>query len=175
METIKIGKGKKGKNETEVVIQFSGALNANAAENASAYEIAPVITVKAAGKGKNHKPGTTKLGAPVALSSAVYDSSNQSVTLTSRVTLSATKPEELIVNGSLLTDTLGREIDGSGDGRAGSDYIATISGGRAAVGEIAVARRAERHAAVRAAIDDLLARGELTRLTRRHRVELRTR
>ncbi len=55
---------------------------------------------------------------------------------TSRTKLTASKPEELIVNGTLLTDTLGREIDGADDGQAGSDYIATVSGNRLTTGEI---------------------------------------
>jgi hypothetical protein len=50
------------------------------------------------------------------------------VTPTPRGKLTASKPEELIVNGSLVTDTLGREIDGSDDGQPGGDYVATISG-----------------------------------------------
>ena len=117
METIKVGKGKKAKKETVLVLEFSGALNAGAADNASAYELAPVIKVKASGKGKNRKPATTKLGAPVAPASAVYNASNNSVTLTPRGKLTASKPEELIVNGALVTDTLGREIDGNDDGQ----------------------------------------------------------
>ena len=67
-----------------------------------------VIKVKATGKGKNKKPATTKLGKPVTLASAVYNGSNNQVTLTPRGTLNLTKPEELIVNAALVTDTLGR-------------------------------------------------------------------
>ena len=62
MEKIKAGKGKKAKKETVLVLQFSGALNAAAADNANAYELAPVITVKAKGKGKHKQPATTRLG-----------------------------------------------------------------------------------------------------------------
>ena len=51
----------------------------------------------------------------------VYGSSNDQVTLTPNGTLSLTKPEELVVNGALLKDSLGREIDGSGDGQPGGD------------------------------------------------------
>ena len=46
------------------------------------------------------------------MASAVY--SNNQVTLTPRVKLTSSKPEELIVNGALITDTLGRGIDGAG-------------------------------------------------------------
>ncbi len=188
VETIKIGKGRKAKKETVVVVDFSGALNAAAADNAGAYELASIIKVKAAGKGKNRKPAATKLGAPVALASAVYNPSNNSVTLTPRAQLTATKPEELMVSGSLLTDTLGREIDGNDDGQPGGDYIATISGTRVTAGglplvrteeggrrteENRLARTWEQAATVPAAIDALLARGELTGLTSMPRARAR--
>ena len=88
------------------------------------------------------------------------------MTLTPRGTLNLTKPEELIVNGRLVTDTLGRQIDGNDDGQPGGDYIATISGSRVTVGGLPLARTMEQPANVPAAIDALLARGELTGLTR---------
>ena len=99
VEKIKVGKGKKAKKETVLVLQFSGALNAGAADNANAYEFAPVITVKAKGKGKHKQPATTKLGTPVTPASAIYSGANNQVTLTPRGTLNLTKSEELIVNG----------------------------------------------------------------------------
>jgi hypothetical protein len=40
----------------------------------------------------------------------------------------------LIVNGTLLTDALGRPIDGNDDRQAGGDFIVTISGGRVTAG-----------------------------------------
>ncbi len=99
VETIKVGKGKKAKKETVLVLEFSGALNAASADNANAYELAPVIKVKATGKGKHRKPATTKLGTPVTPASAVYNRVEQQVTLTPRGKLTSSKPEELIVNG----------------------------------------------------------------------------
>ena len=148
VEKIKVGKGKKAKKETVLVLQFSGALNAGAADNANAYELAPVIKVKATGKGKHKKPATTKLGTPVTPASAVYTASNNQVTLTPRGTLNLTKPEELIVKAALVTDTLGREIDGNDDGQPGGDYIATISGSRVTVGGLPLARTREQPATV---------------------------
>ncbi len=76
-----------------MVLQFSGALNAASADNANAYELAPVITVKATGTGKHKQPPPSKLGAPVTPASAVYTGSNNQVTLTPRGTLNLTKPE----------------------------------------------------------------------------------
>jgi hypothetical protein len=161
-----VGKGKKAKKETVLVLQFSGALNAAAADNSSAYELAPVITVKATGKGKHKKPPTTKLGAPLTPAPAVYSAANNQVTLTPRGTLNLTKPEELIVIGALVTDTLGREIDGNDDGQPGGDYIAIISGSRVTPGGLPLARTRQQSATIPAAIDALLARGELAEMTR---------
>jgi hypothetical protein len=86
------------------------------------------------------------------------------LTLTPRGKLTASKPEELIVNVGLVTDTLGREIDGNDDGQPGSDFVGTISGSRVTAGGLPLARAQSRPAAVPAVIDALLARGELTGL-----------
>jgi RHS repeat-associated protein len=161
VETIKIGKGKKAKKETVIVVSYSGALNASAADNASAYEIAPVLTIKASGKGKNHKPATTKLGTPIPFASASYTASNNQVILTPRGTLNSSKPEELIINAALVTDTFGREIDGNDDGQPGGDYIATINGSRVTTGGIALARIRRGPSSIADVVDHLLARGEL--------------
>ncbi len=166
VETIKLGKGKKAKKETVLVLQISGALNAGAADNIGAYELAPVIKVKATGKGKHKKPATTKLGKPESPASAVYTSSNNQVTLTPRGKLNSTKPEELIVNGALVSDTLGRDIDGADDGQAGSDYIATFHGNQITTGGIPLARPAAHLADSSVLIDALLARGELREIVR---------
>ena len=124
---------------------------------------APIIKVKASGKGKNKKPAGTKLGSPAPVASAVF--SNDEVTLTPRVKLTSSKPEELIVNGSLVTDTLGRGIDGADDGVAGSNYIATITGTRVTTGGTPLVRTRSEPAIVADVVDDLLARGDLARLS----------
>ena len=75
--------------------------------------------------------------------------------------LALSKPEELIINGALVTDTLGREIDGADDGEAGSDYIAMITGTRVTGGGIPLVRSQRRSATVVDVVDHPLARGEL--------------
>ncbi len=102
----------------------------------------------------------------MAPASAVYTRSNNQVTLTPRATLNPTKPEELIVNGTLLIDTLGRKIDGNNDGQPGGDCIETINGSRVTTGGLPLARIQKEPATVPAAIDALLARGELTEIIR---------
>jgi hypothetical protein len=88
------------------------------------------------------------------------------VTLTPRGTLTASKPQELIVNAALVTDTLNRPIDGNDDGQPGGDYIATVGGARVTAGGLPLARTWKQPVTVSDAIDGLLARGELTGLTR---------
>ncbi len=105
-------------------------MNVGTADDVNASKPAPIIKIKASGRGKNRKPATNKLGSPVPVASAVYSVSDDEVILTPRTKLTASKPEELVVNGALITDTLGRDIDGGDNGQAGSDYIATITGTR---------------------------------------------
>jgi hypothetical protein len=173
VETIKVGTGKKAKKETVIVVDFSGALSDASANNADAYELAPILKVKASGKGKNRRPATTKLGAPVPVASASYIASNNQATLIPRSKLVATKPEELIVDGSILLDTLGREVDGNDDGQPGGDYIATISGSRVTTGGIDLVRAQTQPANISTAVDVLLARGAFAEVTRSVRVRPR--
>ena len=65
------------------------------------------------------------------------------------------------MSGALISDALGREIDRNDDGHLGGAYIVTVSGTRATPGGLPLARIREQRAAVPAAIDALLARGEL--------------
>jgi hypothetical protein len=85
-----------------LVLQFSGSLNAGAADNANAYAFAPVIKVKATGKGKDKKPATTMLGSHASPASAVYTSSNNQVRLSPRGALDLTKPE--LENAKILCE-----------------------------------------------------------------------
>jgi hypothetical protein len=99
----------------------------------------------------------------VSVASAVYNASNDSVTLMPRGKLTASKPEELIVNGAIITDAISRGIDGADNGKAGSDYIATISGSRVTGGGIPLARIG-RQPVVAVAVDHLLTHRELAQL-----------
>ena len=63
-----------------------------------------------------------------------------------------------------VTDTLSREIDGTDNGKAGSDYVATINETRVTTGGPPLVQAQRRPAAVADAIDHLLARGELNGL-----------
>ncbi len=75
--------------------------------------------------------------------------------------LQIAKPEELIVNGALLTDTLDRETNRTGEGQDGTEDLATITGNRVTVGGIALARSEGQTAKVEDVVDYLLRRGDV--------------
>ena len=162
VESIKSRAGKKAKKEDMLVLQFSGALNATAADNAGEYELAPIIKVKGLGQGQKPKAGNdpARLTRDTGLRS--LHRLVQPGHAHSPGQVSPRKPEELIVIGSLVTDALGRPIDGVDDGQPGSSYIATIGGSQALAGGLPLARTGMRRADVPAAIDVLLVRGDLT-------------
>jgi hypothetical protein len=65
----------------------------------------------------------------IRLSSAVFNPSNDTVTLTPGKAFAVTKSVELTVDGTApsgLQDVSGRLIDGDGDGIAGGDVVALI-------------------------------------------------
>ena len=165
LQITKVGTGRKAKKQTRIVVDFSGALNATAAQNADAYELALILKTKASGKGKHRKPATLKLGDPLPVESAIYSGSSDTVTLVPLVTPVASLPEELIVNGALLTDTLGRAIDGANDGQAGSNYVGTIAGNQVTPGGIESARAKSRATSIAKAVDYLLAKSHLAEAT----------
>jgi hypothetical protein len=81
-------------------------------------------------------------------------------------------PEELIVDAALVTDSLGRPIDGMDDGQPGGDYITTLSGSRVTEGGVPLVRTHGRPAAAVAPIDALLAGGQLADLRRPSRLKV---
>ncbi len=79
----------------------------------------------------------------------------------------ATKPnlsqtDRLQVVASDLTDALGRPLDGNNDGQPGGNYTAKLSRIGVTSDPLSLARMREQPDSVPAAIDALLARGELT-------------
>jgi hypothetical protein len=64
-----------------------------------------------------------------------------------------------------VTDTLGREIDGTDDGQPGGDCLATINGTRVTTGGAPFARTQRQPAGVADVVDRLLVRGDLAKLT----------
>ena len=71
---------------TELILQFSGALNAGAAQNLGVYHL---------DQASRTKKGGTQYDKPVALASVSYNASTDTVTLLARSKLNLAKPEEL--------------------------------------------------------------------------------
>jgi hypothetical protein len=112
----------------ELVLDFSGALNASEAGTLSEYSLI------LAGK---HNSFTGKGAKTIKLSRASYSSATDQVTLTVKKPFKLTaKPIELTVNGvgsSGLQDAEGRLIDGANNGQAGSDAVVVFSKSRTVI------------------------------------------
>jgi hypothetical protein len=106
----------------QLILNFSGALNASEAASVSEYELI------LAGKKNSF---TAKNAKQIKILSASYSSANDQVTLAIKKPFKLTKkPIELIVNGvgaSGLEDAEGRLIDGANNGKAGSNAVAVLS------------------------------------------------
>jgi hypothetical protein len=105
---------------TEIVVTFSGGVDAMEAQETSLFRL---VT---AGKGNSF---TAKNAAVIELSSAVYNAANDTVTLIPKKAFSLSKPVQLTINGtppSGLLDSFGRFIDGNRDGQPGSNAVAVL-------------------------------------------------
>jgi hypothetical protein len=106
---------------TEVIVTFSGGVNAAEADNPAIYRL-----VTAGTKGSF----TAKNAKAIGLKSAVYDPVNHMVMLVPKKPFAVTKPVQLTVHGqppSGLQDSSGRFIDGDHNATAGGDAIAVLS------------------------------------------------
>ena len=105
---------------TEILVTFSGAVDATEAQETGIYRL---VT-----PGK-HGSFTAKNAGSIKLRSAVYDAASDTVTLTPKKAFSLSKPVELTINGnppSGLQDTFGRLIDGDDDGTPGGNAAAVL-------------------------------------------------
>jgi hypothetical protein len=104
----------------EVIIEFSGGINAAQAQNTAEYRL-----VKAGKRGLF----TAKHPKLIHLRRAVYNGTRDTVTLIPKGPFALRKPVQLQVNGeppSGLDDTLGRLIDGRHDGQSGSNAVVVL-------------------------------------------------
>jgi titin len=149
---------------TEVIVTFSGAVNAAEAQDPAIYRLAT------SGKKGSFTARDARM---VALKSEVYNASNDTVTLIPRKPFALTKPVQLQVNGlppSGLRDSLGRYIDGGHTGTPGSNAVALLSRGGATVEARAVGTTGGQAFGIAAMVDTLLEAGDLIAATRIHRV-----
>jgi hypothetical protein len=108
----------------EVIIDFSGGVNAAQAQNTAEYRL-----IKAGKRGSF----TAKHPKPIKLRSAVYNGTSDTVTLTPKKPFALRKPVQLQVNGEPpwgLHDSFGRLIDGHHDGQPGGNAVAVLQKAR---------------------------------------------
>jgi predicted GNAT superfamily acetyltransferase len=108
---------------TQIILSFSGALNAVLAQELGLYRLAT------AGKRGSFTARNAKV---IPLTSAAYNAANDTVTLVTRKPLSLARVVQLQVNGqppSGLEDSLGRLIDGDRNGQPGSNAVALLRRG----------------------------------------------
>ncbi|MGD0044074.1 MAG: hypothetical protein ABSE84_27325, partial [Isosphaeraceae bacterium] len=137
-------------NPTELLLQFSGALNAGAARNLGVYHL---------DQASRTKKGGTKYNKPVALASVSYNASTDTVTLLARSKLNLAKPEELRITASQLPDVYGRPLDGNDDGLPGGDFVALLTKSGVKIESIATPSTLTAKA-----VDALLSAGKLERI-----------
>jgi hypothetical protein len=108
IQPIRLGKTKK--TTQVIVVQFSGAMNADDAQSTGSYRLTTIPTNKRQ-KSKS-----------VALSKAQYNASTNTVTLITRKPLVLNPPIRLTLNAARLLDSHGRSLSGKS--------VATLSKGR---------------------------------------------
>jgi hypothetical protein len=154
MTSVDVVKNKKHQI-TEVILAFSGGLNATEASSIAEYSL-----VEAGKKGSF----TAKTAKAIKLLSAVYNSANDTVTLTPKKKFVLSAKAQLVVKGtppSGLEDSQGRLIDGNGNGQAGSNAVAIIAtNGAATISALSGGS---------AAVDQLVELGELAALAKRRK------
>ena len=154
---------------TEVLVTFSGPVNAAEAGSISTYHLA---TPGKKGSFAAKNAGTIKL------KSAMYTAASHEVALIPKKSFALTKPVQVLVYGtppSGLQDTDGRYIDGADNGQAGSNAAAILTKKSVTIEAAVLARTDERTSQVSAATDAILERGELTRTKHSSRAELQAR
>jgi uncharacterized repeat protein (TIGR01451 family) len=116
--SVSIQKAKVGRLKTsQILIQFSDALNGGVAAALPAYQLTNVVSGK--------KPSSK----PIALAQGTYNAAAHTVTLTTRKPLKFTPKArvQLTIFAKSVLDTLARQIDGDHDGIVGGDYTATLT------------------------------------------------
>jgi hypothetical protein len=106
---------------TQIDIEFSAAVNASGAESSSTYAL-----IMAGKKGSF----TARNARAIKIRTAIYDVALDEVVLTPKKPFALTARVRLTINGSSpggLQDSLGRLIDGSDTGQAGTNAVIVLS------------------------------------------------
>ncbi len=151
----------KKRQVTQVLVTFSGAVNATDADRAGTYRLATP------GKGGSY---TAKNAGVIRLRSAVYNGNTDTVILTPSKAFALSKPVQLLIYGAgptALQDSDGRLIDGNHDGQAGGNAVAILTRGGAKVDVVPLAQASpETINPEFAMVDALLERNALAGMTR---------
>jgi hypothetical protein len=134
---------------TEVIVTFSGALNAAEADNPAIYR----LTLP--GKKGSY---TAKNAKTIKLKSAVYDPAHDTVTLIPTKPFPLKKPVQLVIDGlppSGLQDSLDRYLDGARTGRPGGNAVAILSRGGATIETVAAGSTGGQTGGIMAIVDAL--------------------
>jgi len=145
---------------TEILVDFSGALNAAEAQGLGIYRLAT------AGKRGSF---TAKNARIIKLKSAIYDAANHAVDLFPKKPFALTKKVQLQVDGvppSGLEDSFGRLIDGNDNGQAGSNAVVYLSRGGVSLTASALGSTGASKSVKAATVDALLAADALAGVTR---------
>ena len=154
VDVVRVQEVTKKHRLTEVLVTFSGLVNATEADQTATYRLATP------GKRGSY---TAKNAGILKLRSAVYTGATNTVALTLAKPLTITKPVQLIVYGtgpSALSDSFGRDIDGGHTGVAGSNTIAILSKGGATIDAITLAPDSDGGPAARLAAVDAAVESE---------------
>jgi large repetitive protein len=111
----------RGARRAQIVLSFNQPMALTAAELTSNYVLRPVVRGHAV-----NKPHQL-----IRVRSAVYDSTNQTVTLRAAKPLNLQRVYEIAVNGlapSGLTNVSGVALDGQGNGRPSSNFVLSFAG-----------------------------------------------
>ena len=117
---------------TQILVTFSGAVEANGARQMGAYRL---VT---AGKRGFFTANNSRV---IKLRTAAYDTASHTVVLTPRKAFGIKKPVQISINGNApsgLKDSLGLLIDGDHNGEAGGSAVAVLT--KNSVTQIARAR-----------------------------------
>ncbi len=119
---VKLARAGIHRQPTRYNLTFSEPLSATSAQNLANYRL---VTA-----GRDHRFGTAD-DRSLALKSAAYNTSNDTVTLTSARPIGLKLRTQLTVNGSTtggVSNTAGVLLDGNGSGSPGSNYVTQIVG-----------------------------------------------
>jgi hypothetical protein len=144
---------------TEILVTFSGAVNAAEADSLATYRLAT------AGR---HGSFTAKNSRIIKLKAAAYNAANDTVALFPRRPFALTKKVQLQVEGvppAGLQDSAGRLIDGSHTGHPGSNAAIVLSSGGASIAAVPLGSTGVPNSMDAATVDALLELDAFARVT----------